>query len=1562
MKQYQAGYMLEAIQEQLKELDSNKVEGLLENLSCFAVNTNTNQRIVDNEYKPYFKVIHNQIVRGIPTKPNVFIEDTFSNIYKTQKRDDSVLAKQLGFIRYENTKKVQDQLFFEALHLIDPRVKFDESNYNIDLLGSSFEKEFLFSYLEKKEATYLSQLFHPQRNIDTIVPPDKAKDFTRQQVDFAFESPYKSPFTYIKHGEEKKGYQKNVGAIIEIDGKNYHSAFSQKLLDNYRDTSAEQGGWETLRVDNLTEEKVLKWIFGQNSVLKDYVKVIKKNFDRSFNDEKWREVIEQILSPFAIARLQKVIIEQLISGVLDINHNNWNIAVIEKDIPAAAIALSDLKEWIETLFHLSSDIDIQNKKLPEINLTIVSTSEFVNSPLHLSENAILQEDFDQNLDYDLVIDLSMLLRSGLEREEVLPYLNSIKIRSVHFIDSSREVYTSASIKYRKATDKLANGEYKEIKETKESLRYFVQNIFRKNDFRKGQLPILSRALQGKSVIGLLPTGGGKSLTYQLASMLQPGMTMVIDPIKSLMQDQYDSLRRIGIDACNYINSKLDRFERNIATNQLTDSQVLFTFISPERLQIQNFRDVLESMFQNEIYFSYCVIDEVHCVSEWGHDFRTSYLSLGKNAIEYCKPKGYPNKLLPIFGLTATASYDVLSDVERELSGNGRADLDSEAIIRFENSNRDELQYNIVEVVTNLEREEKFEIKLNKDQTFTMPLNPLKRGFKNAIAASKQEKLIELFDVIPKKLKKYNNNIPYLKEKAKERVNDQSQRDNVNIKLEDLNPNTFYKSTKKNHISIFENAGIVFTPHRSWFQGVTDQFKNDKYDQDVYGANGQVIYERGDIRYDDNGNAVRVPIDKRKGVADKIMRERSDMKIGIFMGSSDDDEKVGKEIETKSFANQYKFINNQQNIMVATKAFGMGIDKPNVRYTIHFNYPGSIESFVQEAGRAGRDRKLALNSILFNQQEIVEFEPTFYDHIKGIVSEEVYYKLNHLRGQQFLKSDLPSLCYTLEVEDITQDKVINDALIIKNLDRDNLAYFHNNSFKGQDKEKVMIFELLNNISYPNQPITFDLAEKIEEITGETDIYLSLNKDTYLNVYSGFQRNVGSIILTNFSFNFKFSVFENEKASQILNAVVNLIRNEFPLYKNKALLVNWLQSTQGGTDQPGIEKRLLEVEDGQEIKPAIEVHFTNRYADKELYVNSLTLKMQELISQDIKKRNIKDCDCSNYEEFIKKLIKLRPDLNIGDMDLDVLQRGRTRFYATRRKDDTDKALFRLMSIGVIDDYTVDYNLKTYTLKIIKKPKGVFTKSLFNYIKKYYSESRANQEIKKVKDYDGNTEIQKCLGFLTDFIYREVESKRLRAIDDMILACRIGLEENGNEALKDFIFLYFNSKYAKLDYTVDINGVEEPYSLTVDTDKKEYNFEIVWKYIAAISLDNGGEKNNIKHLRGACLRLLRSNDDNGALHFLKAFTLFGLGYGNNKNLREETNNAFRKGLDCFLDKNQKTSFDEIINNVEKFKRLTIQYSNDPAEVNEIIDAILEYLYIDHHKNWLHSFNSKFLKKYDE
>ena len=1557
MKQFQAGYILEGTKSDLTKFSKDKVDGLLKNLSAFDIETNLSFQHTDSILNPYFSVLNNIFTRGIPTKPSTFIEDFFTEKYNTQSFDQSLLSKQLGNIKYKSDlSKNERNTLFEALHIIDPRISFNSSNYNTDILDSSFEKEFLFKYINQEKMGFLSHLLLPQRNVDSIVPEHLASKFPKQQADFSIEVPYLNSFIYSKYGNEKTGFRKNIGSVIEIDGHKYHSSLSQKLLDDSRDESVNLSNWETLRIKTLEEKQIINWFIKDNSELSDYIQTIGNNYKKSLHDKVWLEFLEVSLAPFAIARLQKVLIELLLSGNLDLEKEEWNITVLERDIPCANLAFKDFQNWLSKLFSLSSNKNIRNLKLPKLNLAVISTVEFKNSKLHQQHENVYFEDSSVRSNSDLIIDISILTRSVIEKSKDYSR-DFIRIRSSHYIDSQRYIYTSDSIKYIHATVRGENEEYIPVKDVQEKLTFFLQNIFRKQSFREGQLPILNRAIQGKSVIGLLPTGGGKSLTYQLASMLQPGVTMVIDPIKSLMQDQFDSLVKVGIDCCNFINSKLDKFEREIAIDKLTKSNILFTFISPERLQIDSFRATLQAMHDNSVYFSYCVIDEVHCVSEWGHDFRTSYLSLGRNALEHCKTKNYPNELIPLFGLTATASFDVLSDVERELSGDGQAELDAEAIVRFENTNRNELQYQVIEVKSDFDKKESFTKKLPDGNEFAFSVSPIEGAIKNKIAEDKQDRIVKLLPEIPNQIKFYNNQSDELISLAQKRVFDNSQLSVADISISDFDVKSFYKPRKVDEISIFDNGGIVFTPHRTWYQGVTDQFKFDRYDQDVFDDEGNIIHRFGEFILDENGNKVRLPLSKRKGIADSIQKSDSKYQVGIFMGSSDEDDKTGKEIEATSFANQSKFINSEQNIMVATKAFGMGIDKPNVRFTIHFNFPGSIESFVQEAGRAGRDRKIALSTIVFNQQIVYYFNSDFYKGIKNYIAEDDLKKLSLFKDTRFLEDDLRTVLNEIGLNNLFDDEVFQENIGKINVDRDNLKYFHDNSFKGEEKEKVIIFELLNRISFPNSKQIRSLSEQLEEITGLEEVYLSLNGN-WLNVNAGYQQKVGGINLDNFHYSFHFSVFERNVAEQILNSLTDIIKASFASFEDTTLLINWLNQAIASEFEDGIEKKLEKIEIEEEISPKIEIHFNNKYADKTIYIRELTAKLQSTINQQISQQNVEDCLCADYMDFIDNIADKRPDLQINELDEDVIKKCLVLFYSPRTKADTDKALFRLLSIGVIDDYTVDYNKKTYTLKVVKKEEGGYEERLFNYIKRYYSEIRANQEIEKVSKYKGNSEIQKCLGFLTDFIYREIERKRLRAIDDMIFACRIGLQKDGNEELKDFIFMYFNSKYAKKDYTIKDKG----YSLTVDTnDAKDFSFDNVWKYIEAIKIDDGSEKDNVKHLRGACLRLLRTNPENGALLVLKSFTLFVLGFGDNEVLLNETRDGFIEGFKAFKRHFPEMQFKELMSNILLFKERTLQFANNKNEVLLVMDEFINLLYVDFHKEWLSNFNDRYLKGYD-
>lgn len=266
----------------------------------------------------------------------------------------------------------------------------------------------------------------------------------------------------------------------------------------------------------------------------------------------------------AIARIQKTFIEAIISERLDTNKLEWKILIIEDNTSVAKISLEDFSETYHNLIAMTKDYD--DMVLPKLSVCI-------------KDNA------SSGIEYDAIIDISIdqlcnAKEVTFSRFKVLNDCYFI-VRSSEKVYEDRILYTTERINYKPFVEKDSYGIYHKIEDNCSRLRYFLNLIFRKEDFRPGQLPILNRALQLKSVIGLLPTGGGKSLTYQLAAMLQPSVTLVVDPLKGLMKDQYDGLLNIGIDCISYINSDITKNyeegrKRELA---LTGSQVQFKYFS-----------------------------------------------------------------------------------------------------------------------------------------------------------------------------------------------------------------------------------------------------------------------------------------------------------------------------------------------------------------------------------------------------------------------------------------------------------------------------------------------------------------------------------------------------------------------------------------------------------------------------------------------------------------------------------------------------------------------------------------------------------------------------------------------------------------------------------------------------------------------------------------------------------------------------------------------------------------------------------------------------------------------
>lgn len=330
--------------------------------------------------------------------------------------------------------------------------------------------------------------------------------------------------------------------------------------------------------------------------------------------------------------------------------------------------------------------------------------------------------------------------------------------------------------------------------------YTLKKYFGFNSFRPGQEEIIKAILENENVLAVLPTGAGKSLCYQIPSLLSENFAVVISPLIALMKDQVDNLNKKDQIAA-FINSSLDFIETENVLNSLSQGKLKLLYVAPERLESKNFAERIKNLAP-----SYIFVDEAHCISEWGHNFRPSYRKI-KEFIEFVQIKN-------ISAFTATATPEVVRDIALQLGMKN-------AKIFVKGFERENLSINILHT------------------------------------KNKADKSIEL-------------------------------------------------------LKTFGTPAIIYTSTRKSAEELSEHLLLNKIENAYYHAG-----------------------------LNNIQRKKI----------------------------QENFISGKNNIIVATNAFGMGIDKKDIRLVIHYNIPGSLENYYQEIGRAGRDGKPSSTFLLFDSADI-----------------------------------------------------------------------------------------------------------------------------------------------------------------------------------------------------------------------------------------------------------------------------------------------------------------------------------------------------------------------------------------------------------------------------------------------------------------------------------------------------------------------------------------------------------------------------------------------------------------
>ena len=457
----------------------------------------------------------------------------------------------------------------------------------------------------------------------------------------------------------------------------------------------------------------------------------------------------------------------------------------------------------------------------------------------------------------------------------------------------------------------------------QGLQYFCSAVFGYGETKAFQNTVLQRVFNGQHVLGISATGSGKSLCFWLPALLRPGLTLIICPLRSLMRDQHLTLRNYGIACAEFINSDNTLDQRRIM-DEARLGYVRLLYISPERLRIKKFLEELAQL-QKAVPINFLAVDEAHCISEWGHDFRPAYLKLPFLREKLAKE----NEGLQLIALTATAGQQVERDMLGILKLQGGEDGQ---VARDRGADRPKFSYQMVPVPAGQTKRQAYQEILTRHLPTALKQRSLPGLLKSKNARG--EKAVGLvFCIYADPHGKYSIHdgvAHYLFEtmgaiEPAQRFEDR--RRSKKLYRED--------AFSTGQVRAYASKTPSFCPECHSYEYTSKPFTRP-IDED----------EEEEESGDEDAPIALLNTGGRK-VCGNCKHEFD----GADHGKPAKWEKVIK-------ANQVDFKESKFDVLVATKGFGMGIDKSSVRFVVHTSLSSGIESWYQEIGRAGRDNERA----------------------------------------------------------------------------------------------------------------------------------------------------------------------------------------------------------------------------------------------------------------------------------------------------------------------------------------------------------------------------------------------------------------------------------------------------------------------------------------------------------------------------------------------------------------------------------------------------------------------------